>query len=79
LFAPEQPDFNWDNREIEEDFLKTLKFWADRGVDGFRIDVAHAMKKDLSEPLKSQPRYASHRELEIANGTNVLFDRHEVH
>jgi alpha-glucosidase len=79
LFAPEQPDFNWDNREIEEDFLKTLKFWADRGVDGFRIDVAHAMKKDLSEPLKSQPRYASHKELELANGTNVLFDRNEVH
>ncbi len=79
LFAPEQPDFNWDNREIEEDFLKTLKFWADRGVDGFRIDVAHAMKKDLSEPLKSQPRYASHKELDLANGTNVLFDRNEVH
>ena len=79
LFAPEQPDFNWDNREVEEDFLKTLKFWADRGVDGFRIDVAHAMKKDLSEPLKSQPRYASHKELELANGTNVLFDRNEVH
>jgi alpha-glucosidase len=79
LFAPEQPDFNWDNREVEEDFLKTLKFWADRGVDGFRIDVAHAMKKDLSEPLKSQPRYASHKELDQAKGTNVLFDRNEVH
>ena len=79
LFAPEQPDFNWDNREVEEDFLKTLKFWADRGVDGFRIDVAHAMKKDLSEPLKSQPRYASHKELDLANGTNLLFDRNEVH
>jgi len=79
LFAPEQPDFNWDNREVEEDFLKTLKFWADRGVDGFRIDVAHAMKKDLSEPLKSQPRYANHKELDLAKGTNVLFDRNEVH
>ena len=79
LFAPEQPDFNWDNREVEEDFLKTLKFWADRGVDGFRIDVAHAMKKDLSEPLKSQPIFASHKELDLANGTNVLFDRNEVH
>lgn len=79
LFAPEQPDFNWDNREVEEDFLKTLKFWADRGVDGFRIDVAHAMKKDLSEPLKSQPRFASHKEIDQAKGTNVLFDRNEVH
>lgn len=52
-FAPEQPDFNWDNPEIQKDFLKTLKFWADRGVDAFRIDVAHALKKDLSEPLRN--------------------------
>ncbi len=77
LFAPEQPDFNWDNREIEEDFLKTLKFWADRGVDGFRIDVAHALKKDLSEPLKDQARYP-----DLVNrkpGDNILFDRDEVH
>ena len=50
LFAPEQPDWNWDNREIEEDFLKTLKFWADRGVDGFRIDVAHGMVKEAGLP-----------------------------
>ena len=77
LFAPEQPDFNWDNREIEDDFLKTLKFWADRGVDGFRIDVAHALKKDLSEPLKDQERYP-----DLVNrkaGENILFDRDEVH
>ena len=77
LFAPEQPDFNWDNREIEDDFLKTLKFWADRGVDGFRIDVAHALKKDLSEPLKDQARYP-----DLVNRKpedNILFDRDEVH
>jgi alpha-glucosidase len=77
LFAPEQPDFNWDNREVEEDFLKTLKFWADRGVDGFRIDVAHALKKDLSEPLKDQARYP-----DLVNRKpedNILFDRDEVH
>ena len=79
LFAPEQPDFNWDNREIEEDFLKTLKFWADRGVDGFRIDVAHGMKKDLSEPLKNQPNFPSYKELEQNPGQNVLFDRDELH
>jgi alpha-glucosidase len=77
LFAPEQPDFNWDNREVEDDFLLTLKFWADRGVDGFRIDVAHALKKDLSEPLKDQDRYP-----DLTNrkpGDNILFDRDEVH
>ena len=77
LFAPEQPDFNWDNREVEEDFLKTLKFWADRGVDGFRIDVAHALKKDLSEPLKDQSRYPGFNN--PMTGDDVLFDRNEVH
>jgi alpha-glucosidase len=77
LFAPEQPDFNWDNREVEEEFLSTLKFWADRGVDGFRIDVAHALKKDLSEPLKDQGRYPGFNN--PMTGDDVLFDRNEVH
>ena len=55
LFAPEQPDLNWDNPEVREDFKTTLRFWADRGVDGYRVDVAHALAKDLSEPLRSKP------------------------
>ncbi|HEX2075814.1 MAG TPA: alpha-amylase family glycosyl hydrolase, partial [Geodermatophilus sp.] len=42
LFAREQPDLNWDNPEVRADFLRTLRFWSDRGVDGFRVDVAHA-------------------------------------
>jgi alpha-glucosidase len=77
LFAPEQPDFNWDNREVEEDFLTTLKFWSDRGVDGFRIDVAHMLKKDLSEPLKDipEPRTLDSR----VPGNSILFDREDVH
>ena len=55
LFAAEQPDLNWDNREVRDDFLTTLRFWADRGVDGFRVDVAHGLAKDLSEPLGRCP------------------------
>lgn len=54
LFAKEQPDFNWANPEVRADFRRTLRFWSDRGVDGFRIDVAHALTKDLGEPLPSQ-------------------------
>ena len=77
LFAPEQPDFNWDNEEVAADFLTTLKFWADRGVDGFRIDVAHMMKKDLSEPLKDVPEPQTLNSL--IPGNDVLFDRDEVH
>jgi alpha-glucosidase len=45
LFDAEQPDLNWDNPEVFDDFEKTLRFWLDRGVDGFRIDVAHGMAK----------------------------------
>ncbi len=45
LFAPEQPDFNWRNPEVHEEFLDILRFWLDRGVDGFRIDVAMGLHK----------------------------------
>ncbi|MFC5380830.1 glycoside hydrolase family 13 protein [Aquipuribacter nitratireducens] len=45
LFDSTQPDLNWDNPEVHDEFEDTLRFWLDRGVDGFRIDVAHAMVK----------------------------------
>jgi len=50
LFAPEQPDLNWDNPEVREEFLSVLRFWLDRGADGFRIDVAHGLVKDPALP-----------------------------
>ena len=50
LFAPEQPDFNWENPEVVAEFEDILRFWLDRGVDGFRIDVANSLKKDQSFP-----------------------------
>ena len=50
LFAPEQPDLNWDNPEIPAEFERVLRFWLDRGVDGFRIDVAHGMAKPAGLP-----------------------------
>ncbi|HEU5484722.1 MAG TPA: glycoside hydrolase family 13 protein [Microlunatus sp.] len=78
LFAPEQPDLNWDNREVRDDFLVTLRFWADRGVDGFRVDVAHALAKDLSEPLRSKPTLEDHPSMPT-DGTDPLYDRDEVH
>jgi alpha-glucosidase len=46
LFLPEQPDLNWDNEEVRSHFDHILRFWCDRGVDGFRVDVAHAVTKD---------------------------------
>jgi alpha-glucosidase len=42
----EQPDLNWRNPEVRAEMLDVLRFWLDRGVDGFRIDVAHMLMKD---------------------------------
>ncbi len=55
LFAPEQPDLNWENQEVAADFEQTLRFWLDRGVDGFRIDVAHGMAKPAGLPDMPRP------------------------
>ncbi len=50
LFDARQPDLNWSNSEVVEEFHDILRFWFDRGVDGFRIDVAHGMAKDPDLP-----------------------------
>jgi alpha-glucosidase len=76
MFDPAQPDWNWDNPEVRAEFRRVLRFWADRGVDGFRVDVANLLAKDLSaDPLPSA------RELsQIAAGPDHPFaDRDEVH
>lgn len=45
LFDSSQPDFDWSNEEVREEFRRILRFWLDRGVDGFRVDVAHGLVK----------------------------------
>ena len=50
LFTPEQPDLNWHHPAVPADYEQTLRFWLDRGVDGFRIDVAHGLFKDRDLP-----------------------------
>jgi alpha-glucosidase len=54
LFAPGQPDLNWRNPEVGDDMERTLRFWLDRGVDGFRIDVAHGLFKAVDLPDNPQ-------------------------
>ena len=78
LFAKEQPDFNWDNQEVRDDFLKTMRFWSDRGVDGYRIDVAHALAKNLKDGHLPSRLELSLDEMK-KDGTDDLFDRDEVH
>jgi alpha-glucosidase len=54
LFLPEQPDLNWHHRPVRDAMHETLKFWLDRGVDGFRADVVHLIGK--SPALPDHPR-----------------------
>ena len=75
-FAPEQPDLNWENEEVREDLRRTLRFWADRGVDGFRIDVAHGLRKDMSEPY---PPWREIADIMRTDGSHPLWDRDDVH
>ena len=45
-FAPQQPDLNWDNPDVEAAMHEVLRFWLDRGVDGFRLDAIAKIAKD---------------------------------
>ena len=59
LFAPEQPDLNWENPAVREEMADILRFWLDRGVDGFRFDVFNLFSKvyplqDDKHPLRFQ-------------------------
>jgi alpha-glucosidase len=55
LFDSTQPDLNWENDEVRAEFRDILRFWFDRGVDGFRIDVAHGMAKEKGLPDYDYP------------------------
>lgn len=81
LFAPEQPDLNWEHPEVRAEFESVLRFWLElggRGVDGFRIDVAHGMVKAAGLPdigTAEQVRM-------IGSQTLPFFDQdgvHEIH
>ncbi len=77
LFDERQPDLNWSNPEVVAEFQDILRFWFDRGVDGFRIDVGHGLAKDPELPdlgeedesLMAAPDRARHPH----------WDRDEVH
>ncbi len=69
LFDSSQPDLNWWNDEIGDEFESILRFWLDRGVDGFRIDVAHGLYK----PFDLRPRLPHHEP------PHPMWDQPEVH
>ncbi|WNZ12179.1 glycoside hydrolase family 13 protein [Streptomyces sp. 11x1] len=75
LFAPEQPDFNWDHPAVGDEFRSILRFWLDMGVDGFRIDVAHGLVK-----ADGLPDLGAHDQLKLlGNDVMPFFDQDGVH
>ncbi|MFC3995472.1 glycoside hydrolase family 13 protein [Nocardiopsis sediminis] len=76
LFDPGQPDLDWTLQEVHDEFDDVLRFWLDRGVDGFRIDVAHGMVKD-----PALPDIAEGRKADLIDGQFQLpyFDQDGVH
>jgi alpha-glucosidase len=75
LFAPEQPDFNWEHPAVGDEFRSILRFWLDMGVDGFRIDVAHGLVK-----AAGLPDLGAHDQLKLlGNDVMPFFDQDGVH
>lgn len=75
LFAPEQPDFNWDSPAVADEFRSILRFWLDMGVDGFRVDVAHGLVK-----APGLPDLGTHDQLKLlGNDVMPFFDQDGVH
>ena len=89
LFDSSQPDLNWENEDVASDFEKTLRFWLDLGVDGFRIDVAHGLAKEnilvdhhdpqgLSDALRLDAQMSAEKRGELL-ASAPFFDRDGVH
>jgi alpha-glucosidase len=76
LFTPEQPDLNWRDPRVARDFVHILRFWLDRGVDGFRIDVAAGLFKHPELPDSSDPE-ADERTRDSVNP--LAWNQPEVH
>src|SRR3954452_6110963 len=80
LFAPEQPDLNWANPEIPAEYERIMQFWLDRGVDGFRVDVAHSLAKEPGLPDLAPEVLRNIAEGSDLNSvTDVRWDRDGVH
>ena len=90
LFDSTQADLNWENPEVWSDFESTLRFWLDKGVDGFRIDVAHGLAKEeilkdhrdpegLTRALRLDVSDMAREERESLLSDVPFFDREGVH
>ena len=75
LHAPEQPDLDWRNPEVRAEFERVLRWWLDHGVDGFRVDVAHALFKARGLPDAGPGQHQDPRR----NHLMPYYDQEELH
>ena len=73
IFDPTQPDLDWSNPAVRRDFADILRFWLDRGVDGFRVDVAHGLVKAAGLPDQDAG------ESDSPTAASPFFDQEGVH
>ena len=76
LFDESQPDVNWENPEVADEFEAVMRFWLDRGAAGFRIDVAHSLSKAPGYPDLAG---RSHRDGPAWTEGHPHWDRDEIH
>lgn len=77
-FLAEQPDLDWRNPDVREAMWDVVRFWLDRGVDGFRIDVAHFVMKDPAlrdNPLRSGEAITIHKPMGYYDSQEHLYDK----
>jgi len=80
LFDTKQPDWNWENEEVRAEFLSVLAFWLDRGADGFRVDVAHALIKAPGLPdIDLRVDDGLEADTEGLFGSGPMWDQDRVH
>ena len=77
LFTPEQPDVDWTNPDVRDEFDETMRFWFELGVDGFRIDVAHGLVKAEGLPDVGSIGVAAGRAARCVDHPH--WDRDDVH
>ncbi len=79
LFDTKQPDFNWDNEEVRAEFEAVLRFWLDRGIDGFRVDVAHGLVKEPGLPDYDAELHILDGEVQPGAPRPPMWDQDAVH
>jgi len=73
LFSQKQPDLNWDNPEVREELYETMRWWLEKGIDGFRLDVVNFISKNSDMP-DDDPQKAPG-----SSGSSYYIDGPDVH